>query len=506
MRAYLNEPMGELARQLSMGQLRLRQGYIDAAEELLSLIVAEEEYPYEFVVFKLTGYRPGERSKPYKPFSEKSLREDLQTLILDLCDSFDYGVALYNETVYDTESLAKKYQVSTKTIQRWRRQGLVARRMIFPNAKRRVAFLQRSVDAFTGKRERQVERSKKFSQLTEQERADILRRAKRMAGWCNCHLHDVARRIAAKTGRAVETIRYTIRKHDKANPTEAIFPKLTDPLDEVTKQVVYRSFLRGVTVPVLADQYKRTRSSVYRVINEMRARHVVAVEIDCVYNNTFDLPDADGLFLAEPPPEDKKPSRTIRPPKDLPPYLASLYEVPLLGAKEEPHLFRKYNYLKYKADALRKKIDVERPRMGQVSRVESLLAQSNAVKNKIIRSNLRLVVSIARKHLAGGSQNLFELISDGNISLMRAVEKFDYARGFKFSTYASWAIMKNFARSVPRERYRQGKFLTGQEEALDVAAGLAGYDPNEDSLSEVRESIDVVLSQLTARERSILRA
>jgi RNA polymerase sigma factor (sigma-70 family) len=113
-------------------------------------------------------------------------------------------------------------------------------------------------------------------------------------------------------------------------------------------------------------------------------------------------------------------------------------------------------------------------------------------------------VSIARKHLAGGSQNLFELISDGNISLMRAVEKFDYARGFKFSTYASWAIMKNFARSVPRERYRQGKFLTGQEEALDVAAGLAGYDPNEDSLSEVRESIVVVLSQLTARERSIL--
>lgn len=503
MRAYHSEALGELARQLSVGLLRLRQGYIDAAEELLNLATPDKEYPFEFVVFKLTGYRPA-RVQPVEPLPGGALRADLQTLILDLCDSFDYGVGLYAEPVYDTESLARHFHVATKTIQRWRRQGLVARRMVFPNAKRRIAFLQRSVDAFTGQRRRQVERSSRFSQLTEEERQDILRRARRMANYTNCCLHDVAKRIATKTGRALETIRYTIRNFDKTHPEEAIFPQLSDPLDEPSKEVIYQSFLRGVAVPVLAERYKRTRSSIYRVINEMRARRLLALEIDYVFNNQFDLPNADDTMLGPPAPEDKPPGRPTRAPKDLPPYLAGLYEVPLLGPREEQHLFRKYNYLKHKADRLRKKIDVNQVRMSDVARIESLLLQANAVKNQIIRANLRLVVSIARKHLPGGPQSLFELISDGNISLMRAVEKFDYSRGYKFSTYASWAIMKNFARSVPRERYRLGRFVTGQEETLDIAAGLATYDPNEVSLPEIRESLDVVLAQLSPRERTIL--
>ena len=91
------------------------------------------------------------------------------------------------------------------------------------------------------------------------------------------------------------------------------------------------------------------------------------------------------------------------------------------------------------------------------------------VKNQIIRSNLRLVVSIAKRHV-GPSNNFFELVSDGNMSLIRAVEKFDFSRGNKFSTYASWAIMKNFARTIPEENYRRDRFVTGHEEMFEAAA------------------------------------
>ena len=55
------------------------------------------------------------------------------------------------------------------------------------------------------------------------------------------------------------------------------------------------------------------------------------------------------------------------------------------------------------------------------------------------------------------------------MSLIRAVEKFDYGRGNKFSTYASWAIMKNFARSIPDEKTRRERYVTGHEELFDVA-------------------------------------
>lgn len=503
MRGYHYESMGELAKQLAKGLLRLRKGYIDAAEELAHVIEVDKEYPYDFVVYRLTGYRPS-RKEPAKAMQGGKLLKDIQTLILELCDSFDHGVGLYSEPVYDTRALSQHFRVATKTIQRWRRQGLIARRMIFPNGKRRIAFLQSSVSAFTSKRRQQVERSSRFSQLTDEEREDIIQRARRMATFTDCCLHDVAKRIAARTSRAVETIRYTIRNHDKKNPEQAIFPELSDPLDDSNRETIYQSFLRGVAVPVLAERFKRTRSSIYRIINEMRAQRLLSLEIDYVYNNQFDLPEADEAILGPFPAADKKASRTPRAPKDLPPYLASLYEVPLLTGEQEQYLFRKYNYLKHKADRLRQKIDAANPKMNDVSQVEALLAQTNAVKNQIIRANLRLVVSIARKHLTGGPQGLFELISDGNISLMRAVEKFDYARGYKFSTYASWAIMKNFARSVPRERYRMGRFLTGQEEALDIAAGMQTYEGQEFGLNEVRESLDNVLAQLTPRERTIL--
>ncbi len=503
MRAYKNRVMGELARQLSMGLLRLRMGYIDAAEELIGMINPDDDYPYEFVVFRLTGYKQTKPGGEDESLRGESLGTDLQTLILDVCDSFDYGVGLCTEPVFDTEKLAKHFNVATKTIQRWRKQGLVARRMIFPNGKRRVAFLQKSVAAFKACRPQQVERSARFTQLSGAERDDVIRRAKRMAKSCDCCLNDVAKRVAKKTGRAVETIRYTIRGYDKGHPEDAIFPKLTDPLDEVTKNVIYRSFLRGVPVTELATRHKRTRSSIYRVVNEMRARHLLSLEIDYIYNEQFDDAKAEKEIIA-PTPESEKKVRPARAPKDLPAYLSSLYKVPLLEAPQERHLFRKYNFVKYKADMLRKKLDLNHVRMADVTRIEALLVRSNATKNQIIRANLRLVVSIARKHLPSGAQNLFELISDGNLSLMRAVEKFDYARGYKFSTYGSWAIMKNFARSVPRERYRLGRFMTGQEEALEIAAGLATYDPHEGSLPEIRESLDAVLAQLSPRERAIL--
>src|SRR5205814_8910390 len=95
--------------------------------------------------------------------------------------------------------------------------------------------------------------------------------------------------------------------------------------------------------------------------------------------------------------------------------------------------------------------------------------ESAEVKNLLIRSNLRLVVSIAKRHIKPNG-NFFEMVSDGNMSLIRAIEKFDYSRGFKFSTYATWAIMKNFARSIPAEHTHRDRYRTGSEELFQSSA------------------------------------
>ena len=100
------------------------------------------------------------------------------------------------------------------------------------------------------------------------------------------------------------------------------------------------------------------------------------------------------------------------------------------------------------ANQLRDQVEPCRARTADLDEIERLQEEALAVKNQIIRANLRLVVSITKRHV-GPSNNFFELVSDGNMSLIRAVEKFDASRGFKFSTYATWAIMNNFIRSIP---------------------------------------------------------
>ena len=135
---------------------------------------------------------------------------------------------------------------------------------------------------------------------------------------------------------------------------------------------------------------------------------------------------------------------------------------------------------------------------------ERLVEQANEVKNFLIRSNLRLVVSIAKKHMKPNA-NFFEMVSDGNISLIRAIEKFDFERGFKFSTYASWAIMKNFARSIPAEYTQLERFRTGNDEVFDQAS-----DPRSERLSEEfinrrqHEALMGLLDHLEPRERDIV--
>ena len=193
-----------------------------------------------------------------------------------------------------------------------------------------------------------------------------------------------------------------------------------------------------------------------------------------------------------------------RMPSDLPPYLASLYEVPLLTRKQEAFLFRKMNYLKYKAARLRAKLDPTRPKRGLMDQIERLFDEAVSTKNQIIRANLRLVVSIAKRHV-GPSQNFFELVSDGNMSLMRAVEKFDYARGNKFSTYASWALMKNFARTIPDEHRHQDRFRTSLDEMFTATKDDRADPFEEEAVQNQREAqVEKILERLDEREQRII--
>lgn len=501
-------------KQLTDQQVRFapparRREQLARAERLLTEIDPNKQYPYQFVCYRVTDFRPD--SYPDLLIEGRDLLQDLRLMVESLAvpaDELDPVITL--------EEISKQFNVSTKTIRRWRKLGLVGRRVVC-NGKTQIGFTQSVVDHFLQAHQERVQRGSRFSQMSDTEREEILRRAKRLSRVCGGTLTEVSRRIGRKLGRSAETIRYTIKNFDREHPDQALFPNLTGPLDADTKQVIYSSYRRGIAVDTLAKRFQRTRTSMYRVINEVRAQRLLEQPLEYIPHPSFEDPSLEGEIVASMPraEEYEAKRREMRVPKDVPPELAPLYEVPLLDKEQEQHLFRKMNFLKFRASKLANDlrrdgqpdadVDPSRVRIQALREIEELQAEANAVKDQLINANMRLVVNIAKRH-AAQSDNFFELLSDGNMSLIRAVEKFDYGRNFKFSTYASWAIMKNFARSIPDEKHRRERFVTGHEEIFEVAPDNRS-DEHEIVATQERAShhVNRLLEYLEPREREIIR-
>jgi len=123
-------------------------------------------------------------------------------------------------------------------------------------------------------------------------------------------------------------------------------------------------------------------------------------------------------------------------------YLREIGRIPLLTAQEEVEVARAIEVGVLAAEALK-----QGTRPADVDDLALLVVLGEEAHQRLIRSNLRLVVSMAKRY-SGHGLSLLDLVQEGNIGLMRAVEKFDYARGFKFSTYATWWIRQSISRAI----------------------------------------------------------
>ena len=473
---------------------------ISRAERLLDELNPSSSYKYPELCEKITTYR-GEMY-PDLIVSGAEAVHDLRCFVEDLSDSADIPVETAGEEVWTVEEVSKRFNVSSKTVSRWRDRGLVSRRFRF-GGRKRVGFLRSSVERFVTKHSDDVDRGTNFSQLSDDERERMIYRARRLAKVGGCPT-EISQRLARKFRRSPETVRYTLKNYDREHPEAAVFPNAIVTITDDDKREIFRRFHNGVPVDTLAVRFGRTRASIYRLVAEVRAEMLLEKTIDFMMSSQFEEPHAEEKIVPPLPVAVERKPTAVKAPPGLPPYLNSLYAVPLLTKDDEVYYFRKMNYLLYRAAELQKQIDVTQPKTKDMDRIESLLEQASEVKNFLIRSNLRLVVSIAKKHVKPNS-NFFEMVSDGNISLIRAIEKFDFTRGFKFSTYASWAIMKNFARSIPAEYTQLDRFRTGNEEVFDQASDPRSERLNEEFINKRQhEALMDLLSQLDTRERDII--
>ncbi|MPZ89485.1 MAG: sigma-70 family RNA polymerase sigma factor, partial [Nitriliruptorales bacterium] len=125
-------------------------------------------------------------------------------------------------------------------------------------------------------------------------------------------------------------------------------------------------------------------------------------------------------------------------------YLREMARTALLTAEEEVDLAKRYE-----AGLEAERVLVEKPKLAAKRKRELFKVDRDGkrAKERLVQANLRLVVSVAKRYQGQGLP-LLDLIQEGNLGLLRAVEKFDYRRGYKFSTYATWWIRQAVGRGV----------------------------------------------------------
>lgn len=191
---------------------------------------------------------------------------------------------------------------------------------------------------------------------------------------------------------------------------------------------------------------------------------------------------------------------------DLPVHLARLCETKLLTPDEEKILFFRMNFLKYRALQLRTLVDPSKPDDWLLRRIDGLMKASDWHRDCIVKSNMRLVISIIKKFV--NQHNGFDdLLSDGIVAVLRAVEKFDVALGFRFSTYATQVVRRNTYRKVmEKQKERQKNIASLSENGLDFSDDQKSSSMSEERWHALRNRLALMLDHLDRREKFIIRA
>ena len=505
---YRIDSLGALARQLGFTPLDVRAQQIGHAEELLHAVEPAKAYPLDFVTFRITGYRP--KAVSVEQLAGAALQHDLGLLIESVSETLDVETTSLSEPVLAIDDVTERFNVTSKTIQRWRRKGLPARRFVFPDGKRRVGFLLSSVERFFASHEDQVSRGTNFSQVDDPERDEILRRARRLATMCHCCVNEISRRIAHKLNRSPATILHTIRKHDQENLTAAIFPNAAPVVSDDERTQLVRLFRRGVPIKRLAKRSCRPRSAIYRLVVDERIARLNRRKVKFIDDPLYHQEDAENIvesLAKQQETIEAAAADQVRLPRDVPSTLASLCATPPLSPARERAMFIKLNFHKMRFVTMRRKLEPQFARNRDLTMLEAHLKRATETKNQILRANLRLIVSVARKHLRAGL-SLMELVSDGTMTMMRALDSFDVHRGHKFSTYATLALMKGFARSVPQMLARRARGTSGAVGADVDQRVLEVADRRIPVAAErflAREEVGQLLRRLDTRERDVLR-
>ncbi|MEY3459651.1 MAG: polymerase principal sigma factor HrdB [Planctomycetota bacterium] len=177
---------------------------------------------------------------------------------------------------------------------------------------------------------------------------------------------------------------------------------------------------------------------------------------------------------------------------------------PLLTFEQEQVLFKALNLLRYRANRLRSRLSPDSPSAARVREIRGMLELAEQIRGQLVRSNLRLVSSIARR-FSVSHHDVDEFSSEGSMILLGAIDRFDYSRRFRFSTYATHSIQRHFFRASKVRQRRRLRFpCTSAEILSEVPEAVSELPICTDPQQVVHDLLRQAAEVLDDREYRIL--
>lgn len=490
-----------LLRQLEYAPEAKRQQQMEAAERLIADLDPKQNYPEDFIVFRITGYRPDSAREPVT-FVGEALMPDLVTLVQTLSDGLNLKAADVPDGAMTLDAVAEYLRVSPKTVQRYRIQGLACRFLVFDDGVKRLACTHAALQRFTQQHGPQLQKAAAFSRVNGQLESELIAQARAMHESERCSLNEAALRLSKQIGRAHETVRMILRRHDR-RASQPIFSE-HGPLTERDVHVIHRAWLRGLAPSAMASHYGKSKPTVNRAVNQHRAELLRSWPIAYVDLPTLQRPDAETVILS---------SALVRTGLPGAPHTDALSLIDSVdgqqsagNAQDESSLIAAYNLLK-------RKVSTGIAMMGESATTEVLdmletdLRWATLLKRRLVMMGLPAAFKRIQHHFQRplreqATEELIELLKTAIDVARGVIDTIDPSRGQQLHRLIALAMDKALAKSVIPQ-------MTGRASARHSAGHAPMRDPFHaidpwSATLNLRSDLHQYLGQLESTQRAVL--
>lgn len=434
----------DLFRQIRYAPVSARRRQMDAAEQLIGDIDPQRNYPEDFIIFRITGYRPDERG-PAATLVGEALLPDLLRFVQRLSLELSIPPTYRDRLAVPLSDVAQRLRVTQKTLQRYRRRGLVCHYVDFGDQTPRLACFEDALDAFCAQHQSTIAGAARFSRLGADEIERLVGAARALHAETGQSLNEIAAILAERAERAHETVRLVLQRHDRRSD-EPVF-NTVPPLDDRAIRLIERAWRFGIGSGVLCRRFRRTTATIQRALLRRRADRLRQLPLQVRPLPLFEHPEAEAVILSVA--EATNDLDDLPPDRDALSLIAWAREAPTVPEDAENQLLAAFNYLKWRVACEREALPAW-PAMHAIDSIETRLRWATLLHRRLVGFGLPIAVRTVERFLhrpldEHPSEQIVMLLQAAVQNLGQTVDRLDPGRGHRMDRRIAQDIDRTLA-------------------------------------------------------------